>query len=70
MTNHPHRNAKKLAKLLRREINSICVPRSVTNTQCSALVRAGLIRDVTGAGNPDTRYEATDYARDLIYGRI
>jgi len=63
-------NVAQLAALLREEINSIAVPRSLTEDQCASLVAAGLIRE-TGIedARPDHRYEATEYAEDVIWQR-
>ena len=73
MSNHPHRNRggaqrlAKLLKLLRIGSSSIEVPRSLTRTECDDLYMAGLI-ERTGEDHisPDRRYQATDYARDLL----
>lgn len=60
-----------LSKLLRVDGDTISVPRALTAEQCAGLLDAGLIVE-TGADDmrPDRRYEPTDYARDLIWGRI
>ncbi len=57
--------------LLRRDGNEINVPRDLTPEQCAELLAAGLIV-ATGVedARPDRRYQATDYARDIIYGRL
>ena len=72
MANHPNRStAKRLSKLLRVEHRGIEVPRSLNDLDCLAMLRAGLIIEVDDTATvPDRRYEATDYARDLIWGRI
>lgn len=60
-----------LTALLRVDGSDINVPRSLTPEQCAALLDAGLIVEAdTDDDRPDRRYAATDYARDLIWGRI
>lgn len=60
-----------LSNLLRIDGSEINVPRALTAEQCADLLGAGLIAE-TGDDDEraDRRYEATDYARDLIWGRI
>ena len=61
----------KLTELLRNDGNEINVPRDLTAEQCAELLAFGFIRE-TGVDDerPDNKYFATDYARDLIWGRI
>lgn len=61
----------KLTALLRVDGDTINVPRALTAEQCAELVDAGLIVE-SGADDerPDRQYKPTDYARDLIWGRI
>lgn len=62
---------RELAMLLRDDGNEINVPRALTPEECSALLDAGLIVD-SGVDDEraDHRFQATDYARDIIWGRI
>ncbi len=62
---------RSLVELLTVEISEINVPRTLTPSQCADLLNAGLIAE-TGIDDarPDQRYESTDYARDLIWGRL
>lgn len=57
---------------LRRDGYELSVPRTVAADAVAAMLEAGLITDVYGADEPraDRRYQATDYARDLVFGRI
>ena len=60
-----------LPALLRNDGSEINVPRSLTEDECGALLAAGLIVEVCeDDARADCRYAATDYARDLIWGRI
>ena len=60
-----------LSSLLRVDGNEINVPRALTAEQCANLLTAGLIAE-TGDDDEraDRRYAATDYARDVIWGRV
>lgn len=60
-----------LAALLRNDGNEINVPRSLDDDECASLLQAGLISE-TGVDDEraDRRYEATDLARDVIWGRV
>ena len=64
-------NATTLATLLRGDGGEINVPRALTPDQCSELLSAGLIVE-TGVESqrPDHRYQATELAQDIIWGRI
>ena len=59
------------ANLLRKDGNEINVPRALTPDQCVELLDAGLIVE-TGVESqrPDRRYQATELAQDIIWGRI